>query len=50
MIGFFHFVPVPSDTGNAFPFFFVRPAHLFLRLPISQALAVGTLSAPAGVS
>jgi hypothetical protein len=37
MIGFFHFVPVLSDTGTAFPFCFARPAHLFLGLLISQA-------------
>ena len=48
MIGFF--IPVLFETGNAFPFCFARPAHVFLRLPISQALAVGMLSAAAGVS
>ena len=49
MIGFFHFVPVLSDTGTAFPFCFARPAHLFLGLPISQALAVDA-SSPRRVS
>src|SRR2546430_3931134 len=48
MIGFFHFVPLLPDTATAFPFCFARPAHLFLGLPISQALAVGVSSAAAG--
>src|SRR5207244_11990342 len=50
MIGFFHFIPVLSDTGTAFPFCFARPAHLLLGLPNSQALAVGASAAAAGVS
>src|SRR2546429_9810848 len=49
MIGFFQFVPVLSDR-TAFPFCSARPAHLFLGLPISQASAVGTLLAAAGVT
>src|SRR5207248_8899099 len=27
MIGFFHFVPLLSDTGTGFPFYFARPAQ-----------------------
>src|SRR5437762_7578352 len=38
LIGLFHFVAVLSETGTAFPFCFTRPAHLFLGLPLNQAL------------